>query len=110
MLQVCLNGPRTKAELAALPVSPAELAAQARAAVAVAAGARDVHLHPKSADGKDSLAPAVVAAAVTAVRAAVPGVRVGVTTGAWAEPDPARRVRLIERWTVRPDHASVNWH
>lgn len=32
------------------------------------------------------------------------------TTGAWAEPDPAARVARIRGWTVLPDHASVNWH
>lgn len=37
-------------------------------------------------------------------------VPVGVTTGAWAEPDPERRVAHIRAWTVLPDHASVNWH
>jgi uncharacterized protein (DUF849 family) len=108
MLQVCLNGARTRAEFAALPVSPAELAAEA--AAAVAAGAANIHLHPKTADCADSLAPDVVAAAVAAVRAAVPSVPVGVTTGAWATPDPARRVALVRAWTVLPDHASVNWH
>ncbi|HEY7595828.1 MAG TPA: 3-keto-5-aminohexanoate cleavage protein [Actinophytocola sp.] len=108
MLQVCLNGARTRAEFAGLPVSPAELAAEAVAAVA--AGASDIHLHPKESGGADSLEPAVVAAAVSAVRDAVPGVPVGVTTGAWAEPDPARRVALVHAWTVLPDHASVNWH
>ncbi len=34
----------------------------------------------------------------------------GVTTGAWAEPDPARRLEQVRAWTVLPDHASVNWH
>ncbi|MCR3728722.1 uncharacterized protein (DUF849 family) [Streptomyces umbrinus] len=32
------------------------------------------------------------------------------TTGAWAEPDPAARVARVHEWTVLPDHASVNWH
>lgn len=32
------------------------------------------------------------------------------TTGAWAEVDPVRRVELLRSWSVRPDHASVNWH
>lgn len=109
MLQVCLNGARTPAEFGAVPVSPAELAAEAVAAVA--AGAEDIHLHPKAANGDDSLAPDVVAAAVRAVRHAVPAaVRVGITTGAWAEPDPVRRVALVRAWTELPDHASVNWH
>ena len=32
---------------------------------------------------------------------------VGVTTGAWIEPDLPRRLRLIRAWT-RPDYTSVN--
>ncbi|MGX1853001.1 3-keto-5-aminohexanoate cleavage protein [Streptomyces sp. NPDC055299] len=107
MLQVCLNGPRTAAGSGALPMSPAALAAAARQAVA--AGAEDVHVHPKTPCGQDSLAPRVVAAAVEAIRAVV-DVPVGVTTGAWAEPDPVRRVARVGSWTVLPDHASVNWH
>ncbi|WP_329181937.1 3-keto-5-aminohexanoate cleavage protein [Streptomyces sp. NBC_01477] len=108
MLQVCLNGARVRAECPHLPVTPQELAAAARAAVA--AGARDIHLHPKNADGEDTLEPAAVAAALTAVRAVAPGVPVGVTTGAWTTPDPAERASQVRSWTVLPDHASVNWH
>lgn len=107
MIQVCLNGPRTAADSGALPMSPAALATAARQAVA--AGAEDVHVHPKTPCGQDSLAPQVVAAALEAIRAVV-DVPVGVTTGAWAEPDPERRLARIKSWTVLPDHASVNWH
>jgi uncharacterized protein (DUF849 family) len=35
---------------------------------------------------------------------------VGVSTGAWIEPDPAARVNAIGSWTVLPDFASVNAH
>ncbi|WP_405676279.1 3-keto-5-aminohexanoate cleavage protein [Streptomyces sp. NBC_01511] len=108
ILQVCPNGARTRADHPHLPVSPAELAVAARDAVA--AGAQDIHLHPKDRDGTDTLAAPHVAAALTAVRAAVPGIPVGVTTGAWATPDPERRAALVRAWTVLPDHASVNWH
>lgn len=109
LLQVCLNGARTPAEHPALPLTLAALAAAATAAVA--AGARDVHLHPKDAQGRDSLEPPLVAAAVDAVRAAVPAhVRIGVTTGAWAAADSRARVAAVRAWTVLPDHASVNWH
>jgi uncharacterized protein (DUF849 family) len=108
VLQVCLNGARTRADSPFLPVSARELAAAARGAVA--AGAEDIHLHPKTRDGADSMTPAVVAETLAAVRAAVPGVPVGVTTGAWAVPNPRTRAELIRAWTVLPDHASVNWH
>ncbi|WP_406214749.1 3-keto-5-aminohexanoate cleavage protein [Streptomyces canus] len=107
MVQVCLNGPRGAADGTAVPLTP-ESMAQA-AAEAVAAGATDIHVHPKTPCGRDSLSPRVVAATLEAIRARV-SVPVGVTTGAWAEPDPAARLARVRGWTVLPDHASVNWH
>jgi len=104
VLQVCVNGARRPGEHPALPVTPEALAVAAGAAVE--AGAEDVHLHPKDAYGRDSLDPEHVDAAVAAVRAAVPGITVGVTTGAWV----GERLEHIRMWTVLPDHASVNWH
>ncbi|MBF6170790.1 3-keto-5-aminohexanoate cleavage protein [Nocardia blacklockiae] len=108
MLQVCLNGARRRADCPGLPVTAAELAVAARAAVD--AGAEDIHLHPKDSHGRDTLNAAAVAQVLDAVRTAVPGIPVGVTTGAWAEPDPHRRAEAVRAWTVLPDHASVNWH
>ncbi len=108
LIQACPNGPRGPGDHPALPVTPAAVARDA--AVVVAAGARELHVHPKDGAGADSLRPADVAAVVSAVRASVPGVPIGVTTGAWALPDPAERVEAIRCWTVLPDHASLNWH
>lgn len=106
-MQVCLNGARGAGDGALIPLSPGAMAESV--ADAVAAGARDVHVHPKSPCGQDTLAPRAVAATLEAVRS-VTSVPVGVTTGSWAEPDPAQRVADIRAWTVLPDHASVNWH
>ncbi|MFD5132711.1 3-keto-5-aminohexanoate cleavage protein [Streptomyces olindensis] len=107
MVQVCLNGPRTAADGTAVPLTPESMADSA--AAAVAAGATDVHVHPKTPCGRDTLSPRVLAETLAAIRARV-SVPVGVTTGAWAEPDPAARLDRIRSWTVLPDHASVNWH
>lgn len=107
-LKACINGARTPDQHPDLPVTPAQLADAAVAAHR--AGARAVHMHPKTADGVDSLAPDVVAAAVEAVRHAVPGLPLGVTTGFWALSDPDDRLRTLEHWSVLPDFASVNWH
>lgn len=104
---MCLNGPRGAADGTAVPLTP-ESMAQA-AAEAVAAGATDIHVHPKSPCGRDTLSPRVVAATLEAIRERV-SVPVGVTTGAWAEPDPVARLARVRGWTVLPDHASVNWH
>ncbi|SDQ28902.1 3-keto-5-aminohexanoate cleavage protein [Actinopolyspora saharensis] len=108
MLQVCLNGARGPREHHHLPVQPPDLAKAA--ADSVTAGAEDIHLHPKTPDGTDSLDPATVAAAVNAARAAAPGIPVGITTGTWTAPDTRSRLTAIGEWTVLPDHASVNWH
>jgi uncharacterized protein (DUF849 family) len=106
MLQGCPNGARQRG----VPLTPAQIAADAVAMVA--AGVEELHIHPKDANGADSLEPDRVAEFVTAVRAAVPGIPLGVTTGAWAQPDPQRRIALVRAWDpgALPDYASVNWH
>lgn len=106
-MQVCLNGSRTAADGAVVPLTPEAMAESA--AGAVAAGATEVHVHPRTPCGRESMSPRVVAAAVEAIRARVP-VPVGVTTGAWTEPDPAARPARVRDWPVLPDVASVNWH
>ena len=106
VLKACLNGPRDPAVHPALPVRPEELATDA--ADCVAAGAQAIHLHPRGPDGRESLDPDVVNAVVEQVAAAC-GVPVGVSTGAWIEPDPDRRAAFVQRWTA-PAFASVNLH
>ncbi|MFD6634570.1 3-keto-5-aminohexanoate cleavage protein [Micromonospora chalcea] len=108
MLKACLNGTRRRDEHAAVPLTPGELAADA--VRCAAAGVAAVHVHPRDDTGAESLDPAVIAAAVTAVRAARPGLPVGVSTGAWIVPDAADRVAAVRAWTVLPDFASVNAH
>jgi uncharacterized protein (DUF849 family) len=107
-VKACINGARTADQHPNLPVTPDQLAAEALAAHQ--AGAKAVHMHPKNADGVDSLEAAVVDAAVSAVRHAVPGLPLGVTTGYWALPDEKQRYRAIDGWSELPDFASVNWH
>jgi uncharacterized protein (DUF849 family) len=107
-LKACINGARTPDQHPGLPITPEQLAEEAVAAHQ--AGAKAVHMHPKTADGVDSLLPEVVDAAVSAVRHAAPGLPLGVTTGYWALPDADARLRAVEAWTVLPDFASVNWH
>src|ERR1035441_5440905 len=80
-IKACLNGSRGPGDHPAVPVSPAELAVSA--AAAVAAGAEAVHLHARGSDGAESVGAADVGAAVAAVRRACPGTPVGVSTGLW---------------------------
>jgi uncharacterized protein (DUF849 family) len=107
-VEACINGARTRDQHPRLPVTPDELAAAAVAAHA--AGAQAVHMHPKDADGRDSLDADVVDAAVAAVREALPDMPLGVTTGFWATPDVEARHRAVAAWSVLPDFASLNWH
>lgn len=95
-----------------MPLSPAELATAA--AAAVAAGAEAVHLHARGPAGAESVLAADVGAAVAAVRHACPGIPVGVSTGLWITGgDPAARQAGVAGWAglaaaERPDFASVN--
>ncbi|MEL6234935.1 MAG: 3-keto-5-aminohexanoate cleavage protein [Pseudomonadota bacterium] len=106
VLQACLNGAHDPAQVAGLPVTPAALATEA--AAAVAAGAAELHIHPRGPDGAESLAPGDVAAALDAVRAALPGLPVGIGTGAWIAPGGRARHASMAAWTTQPDYASVN--
>jgi len=106
MLVAALNGNRAPGSHPALPLTLRELAADGVSCVRAGAGA--LHLHPRSAgSGLETLDPAVVDETVVTIRAAT-GVPIGVSTGAWIEPDPARRAELVSFWR-EPDMASVNF-
>ena len=108
MVQAALNGTRTRAEYAAIPVTPAEQATEARASVA--AGAGEIHVHVRDAHGHESLAAPDVADTINAIRLACPGTPIGIGTGAWIVPDLRQRLSLIRSWSTLPDFASVNLH
>jgi uncharacterized protein (DUF849 family) len=107
MLQACLNGRRSREEHPAVPLTAAELGADA--ARAVAAGARELHAHPRAESGRDTVEPEAVAAAVGALRSSCPGVPLGLTTGLWTtDGDAELRHARVEAWSELPDYASVN--
>jgi hypothetical protein len=111
LIKACLNGGRSAEEHPALPLFPGELARDARSVVAAGAGA--LHLHPRRSDGSETLKAGDVGAVMEAVHAACPNIPVGVSRGAWIEPEVRRRVNLINTWGSlrredRPDFASVN--
>jgi uncharacterized protein (DUF849 family) len=107
MLQACLNGPRPREDHPAVPLTPDELAADARRVVA--AGAAELHVHPRAPGGPDTVEPDAAAATVRAIRAACPGVPLGLTTGLWTtDGDAERRHACVEAWEELPDYVSVN--
>ena len=91
-----------------MPLTPQALARDA--AATRRAGAESLHFHPRDAHGRESLAPADVAAALAAVRDAAPGMPAGISTGAWIEPRGSGRLAAMRGWTVLPDYVSVNLH
>ncbi|MFD9417110.1 3-keto-5-aminohexanoate cleavage protein [Streptomyces goshikiensis] len=106
-LQVSLNGSRGAAEGAAVPVSPEDLVEAALGAVA--AGAGEVLVHPRTPCGRESLSPRVVGPVLEALRDAGIGVPVVMPAGVGAERDPAGRLERVRSWTVLPDRATVHF-
>ena len=103
-LQACLNGPRPLGT-PLLPMTPDEIARDALACRE--AGAVCLHLHPRAANGTETIAPDEVSAVLRAVRAAVPGMPVGLSTGDWIGAR-AQRFVDIEGWADLPDYVTVN--
>jgi len=110
VLKACLNGARPPRD--GVPLSPEELARAARAAVD--AGATAVHVHPRDTLGRQTLDAQRVNETVRAIKAAVPLIRVGVSTHEGICPVVPERLALVRGWTAPedggPDFASVNWH
>jgi uncharacterized protein (DUF849 family) len=67
-----------------------------------------VHVHPRRPDGSQTLDAKVCDAAVAAIRAAAPGLPVGLSTSAAINPDPFARSAVMTAWRQRPDFVSVN--
>ncbi|OOC55684.1 MULTISPECIES: 3-keto-5-aminohexanoate cleavage protein [Nocardiopsis] len=106
----CLNGDRRPGAHPALPVSVDQVVADAHAVVA--AGATEIHVHPRNSSGAESLEPQVVAPLMERLQAEGPGVPVSLTTSLSAEADPWRRYDLVQRWAASalPDSVTVNLH
>ncbi|HYB25421.1 MAG TPA: 3-keto-5-aminohexanoate cleavage protein [Solirubrobacteraceae bacterium] len=105
-VKACLNGGRTRAEHPAVPLTPAELAADA---VAVRqAGAFAVHVHPRDPRGKETLKPDACDDAVAAIRRASPGLPIGLSTAEAIDRDPFGRAAAVRAWRRPPDFISVN--
>ena len=76
----------------------------------MAAGAGAAHFHVRAADERETLDADDVARAVSAVRAAIPGIPFGVSTGLWMVRDARERHEKVAAWKALPDFASVNFN
>ena len=104
IVQACLNGSRTIGFHQRLPLTSEDIANEG--ASCGAAGAAELHLHPRGASGKESLA--AIDATILSLRRACPGTLIGVSTGAWIENDEVHTRDCIVQWNELPDYASVN--
>ncbi len=104
LLMVAPNGARkTKRDHAGLPLTPDELAAEARACVD--AGAAAIHLHVRDAEERHSLEPADYLPAIAAVREAAPEMVVQITTEAVGRYGPAEQMACVR--AVVPEAVSL---
>lgn len=104
-VSVSVNGARSAADGTAVPLSPRDVVESALGAVA--AGAGEVLVHPRTPCGRESLSPRVVGPVLEALRGAGVSVPLSVPAGIGAEPDPAGRLERVRSWTVLPDRAVV---
>lgn len=110
IIEVALNGGRSRAEHPAVPVTPEEIADEARRCAG--AGASVVHIHAQDEDGGWRADPVWYAAAIRAIRAAAPGLLISLTT-IRPEGVPVATVNdllasLAADPATRPDLVSVN--
>ena len=105
-VKACLNGGRTRTEHPAVPLTAAELAADALAVRR--AGAFAVHVHPRDGGGQQTLSARACDAAVVAIREAAPRLPVGLSTAEAIDPDPFARAAAVRAWRQPPDFVSVN--
>lgn len=106
-LQVSLNGSRGAAEGAAVPMSPEDLVEAALAAVA--AGAGELLVHPRTPCGRESLSPRVVGPLLKALRGAGTGVPVVVPAGGRGRAGSGRAAGAGPLLGVLPDRAAVHF-
>lgn len=106
IVQCCLNGARAPNFHPRLPATPDAIVADAVAAVA--AGAAEIHVHIRNAEGHESLAVDAVDPLIARLRAKLPGTLIGISTGTWIERDDDRGLACIGSWREPPDYASVN--
>jgi uncharacterized protein (DUF849 family) len=106
IVQACLNGGKRSSYHPAVPTTIQALVADGLEVLS--AGASELHLHVRGENGVESLAPDDVDATIKALREALPGTLIGISTGAWVEKDDHRVLAYVGRWSVPPDYASVN--
>lgn len=110
VIEAALNGNQSRADNPAVPITPDEVAAEARRCAE--AGASVVHIHAQNADGDWRADGDWYAAAIRAIRAAAPGLLISLTSlrpeGVPVETINDFLAALAAVPETRPDLVSVN--
>src|SRR4030095_10794510 len=108
ILQVALNGARTKDDNPNIPTTSEEILSEAKQSVT--AGAQEIHFHVRDKNGKETLDGKFVTEQLSLLREHLSNIPIGISTGEWIEPNYEMRKKLIKEWTVLPDFVSVNFN
>ena len=105
-LKAAINGGRSRAQHPATPITPDQLAHDARQVLEV--GATVVHLHVRDEKGEQSIAAGHLDGVMQAIRSSSPRAIIGTTTGLWTVKDGhPERLEHVRSWFNLPDFASV---
>jgi uncharacterized protein (DUF849 family) len=102
-LQAALNG---DSQHPAAPKTAGKIAKDVKAATD--AGAHSVHVHAFNDNGEETLDAIACSRVLRAIRRVCPGVSVSLTSSATIEPDPDKRLAIVQAWTDFPDLVTAN--
>ncbi|MCF8260460.1 MAG: 3-keto-5-aminohexanoate cleavage protein [Melioribacteraceae bacterium] len=106
LLQVALNGARSKSENQNIPHSLEEIENEVRALHKI--GCDVFHIHCYDVNGAESLKPDDVFNLVSLVKTISDKIQIGISSGEWIEPNLNKRKSFIRNWKLKPDFVSVN--
>lgn len=106
LLKIALNGARPKSENEYLPHTLDEI--EKEVTLLYEHGCNVFHIHCYDRDGNESLKPEDVSNLITRVKSISSDIQIGISSGAWIEPDFGKRMRYINDWQFLPDFISVN--
>ena len=108
LLKAALNGDRQPSNQSAVPKTPSQLAEDGKIAVSLGCGA--LHVHPRNADGFESLAWFDIEPTIVAIREACPGIPIGISSRDGITATAEERFALVSDWKDQIDFVSVNFH
>ncbi|PSL40251.1 uncharacterized protein (DUF849 family) [Planomicrobium soli] len=106
VIQVCLNGGRTKQEHARVPITLDEIIKDIH--ILKNLGVEHFHIHLRDGDGKETFENRLLAPQMQVLRQQFPDIKIGLSTNLFDGMTPEIRLRQINGWRFNPDYVSVN--